>query len=358
MLRIIVTVILTGMLAGCANAAPQTMEPTSVVLIDPTPESTLSPSPAVELQQATPTSAASTQIQEYPVPAGTHPHDVAPAPDGSVWYTAQISGALGRLDPATGETRHIPLGSGSSPHGVIVGPDGAPWITDSGLNAIVRVDPQTEEVQVFSLPAGSGYANLNTAAFDPNGILWFTGQNGIYGRLDPSNGEMNVFDAPRGRGPYGITVTPDGTVYYASLAGSHVGRIDPQTGEATVLEPPTSNQGARRVWSDSQGRVWVSEWNSGQVAVYDPADDSWREWKLPGSNPQAYAVYVDDQDKVWLSDFGANALVRFDPTSETFTVFELPSSDAAVRQILGRPGEIWGAESGVDKLVVIRMGTQ
>jgi virginiamycin B lyase len=27
-----------------------------------------------------------------------------------------------------------------------------------------------------------------------------------------------------------------------------------------------------------------------------------------------------------------------------------------VRQILGRPGEIWGAESATDKLVVIRTG--
>jgi virginiamycin B lyase len=296
-------------------------------------------------------------IQEYPVPPGSHPHDVAPALDGTVWYTAQISGALGRLDPATGKTHHIPLGSGSAPHGVIVGPDGAPWITDSGLNAIVRVDPETEEVQVFPLPAESGYANLNTAVFDPQGKLWFTGQNGIYGRLDPSTGQIQVFGAPRGRGPYGITVTPDGTIYYASLAGNYVGRIDPQTGEATVLEPPTSRQGARRVWSDSQGRVWVSEWNSGQVAMYDPENDSWQEWKLPGDSPQAYAVYVDEQDQIWLSDFGSNAIVRFDPASETVTAFQLSSPGAAVRQILGRPGEIWGAESAVDKLVVIRTGT-
>ena len=297
-------------------------------------------------------------LQEYDVPAGTHPHDVAPAPDGTVWYTAQITGALGKLDPVTGETRHIPLGAGSSPHGVIVGPDGAPWITDSGLNAIVRVDSQTEEVQKFSLPAETGYTNLNTAAFDANGILWFTGQNGIYGRLDPSTSEMQVFEAPRGRGPYGITTTPDGSIYYASLAGSYVGRIDPRTGEAQVLEPPTAGQGARRVWSDSQGRIWVSEWNSGQVSVYDPASDSWQEWELPGSGPQAYAVYVDDQDIVWLSDFGANAMVRFDPLSEEFSVYELPSRNAAVRQILGRPGEIWGAESGVDKIIVIRTTPQ
>lgn len=293
-------------------------------------------------------------LQEYPVPAGTHPHDVAPAPDGSVWYTAQHTGELGRLDPTTGETHHIPLGAGSAPHGVIVGPDGAPWITDGGLNAIVRVDPQTEEVEVFPLPAGRSNANLNTASFDGQGILWFTGQNGIYGRLDPATSQMEVFDAPRGRGPYGITTTPAGEIFYVSLAGSHLAQLDLDTGQATILEPPTPGQGARRVWSDSSGRLWISEWNAGQVGLYDPASGDWQEWPLPGSNPQAYAVYVDDQDQVWLSDFGANALVRFDPTSETFEVFPLPSPGAAVRQILGRPGEIWGAESGTDKLVVIR----
>ncbi len=355
MLRLSATFIVIAILTGCTSRSTSptiTTMPTAVeqpaitepVSTSPNAVDTLQPSEYI--------------IQEFPVPAGSHAHDVAPAPDGTVWYTAQAVGELGRLDPITGETHHIPLGPGSMPHGVIVGPDGAPWITDGGLNAIVRVDPQTEQVEVFPLPADRGNANLNTAAFDKNGILWFTGQNGMYARFDPSTEEMKTFDAPRGRGPYGITATPDGSVYYASLAGSYVGRIDPQTGEATILEPPTSNQGARRVWSDSQGRVWVSEWNAGQVGVYNPADHSWKEWKLPGTNPQAYAVYVDEQDIVWLSDFGSNALLRFDPVSEMFTTFNLPSAAGQVRQILGRPGEVWGAESGADKIILIKTNSQ
>lgn len=297
------------------------------------------------------------EVLEFAVPRGTHPHDVAPAPDGTIWYTAQATGDLGRLDPETGETHHIPLGDRSAPHGVIVGPDDAAWITDGGLNAIVRVDHETEAVTVFPLPEDRPSVNLNTAAFDGNGILWFTGQGGVYGRLDPETGDMEVFSAPRGRGPYGITATPKGDIYYASLAGSHIARIDIETGEATIIEPPTPNQGARRVWSDSQGRIWVSEWNVGQVGVYDPADESWQEWKLPGANPKAYAVYVDANDLVWLSDFGANALVSFDPETETFTSYPLARANASVRQILGREGEVWGAESGVDQLVVIMTGS-
>lgn len=293
-------------------------------------------------------------LQEYSVPAGDHPHDVAPAVDGGVWYTAQHAGALGWLDPKTGNTRHIPLGEASSPHGVIVGPDGAPWVTDSGLNAIVRVDPETYQVRLFAAPEGTAYMNLNTATFDQRGILWFTGQAGYYGSLDPASGKIETFAAPRGRGPYGIATAPDGSVYYASLAGSYIARIDTKTGGAEVIAPPTKGQGARRVWADSKGNIWVSEWHAGQLAKYTPATQTWREWRLPGDNPRAYAVYVDEQDIVWLSDFGANAIVSFDPKSERFKVIELQSPGAGVRQILGRPGELWLPESAVDKLAVIR----
>ena len=76
----------------------------------------------------------------YGVTRGAHPHDVAasPVPGGPVYYTAQSTGKLGVLDPATGKFEEVALGARSAPHGVIVGPDGAAWITDGGQNAIVR----------------------------------------------------------------------------------------------------------------------------------------------------------------------------------------------------------------------------
>lgn len=310
--------------------------------------------PSVASVPLTTAAPAPPQVQEYPVPAGSRPHDVAVSADGAVWYTAQGSRELGRLDPATGEILEVSLGAGARPHGVIVGPDEGLWVTDGGLNAIVRVDPATHEVSRFPLPPARPDAGLNTAVFDPAGTLWFTGQNGVYGRVVPTTGQVEVFDAPGGRGPYGITVTPRGEVFYASLAGSHVASIDTTTGVATVVTPPTPGQGTRRVWADSTGRVWSSQWNAGQVAVYEPATGAWREWRLPGDGPQAYAVFVDDRDHVWLSDFAANALVRFDPATEQFTSVALPSSPGEVRQIHGRPGEVWGAESAADALVVVR----
>ena len=255
--------------------------------------------------------------------------------------------------PKTGKFEEIPLGPNSAPHGVIVGPDGAPWITDGGQNAIVRVDPKTHAVRVFPLGKDADFANLNTLTFDAKGRVWFTGQSGYYGRLVPETGDMKVWKSPRGRGPYGITTTPGGDVYYASLAGNHIARIDTESGAATVIEPPTKNQGARRVWSDSKGRIWVSYWNTGQVGMYDPVTRSWREWELPGNRPRAYSVWVDPADKVWLTEWTANAIVRFDPVKETFDVYPSDKNGANVRQMLGRAGEAWGAESGNARLVMV-----
>ncbi|MFZ5544389.1 MAG: virginiamycin B lyase family protein [Pseudomonadota bacterium] len=304
-----------------------------------------------------PAAATSLRLQSWPLgtPNRTGIHDVAPASDHGVWFTAQRSGHLGWFDPRTGRTELIALGTGSAPHGVIQGPDGAAWITDSGLNAIVRVDWPSRGQRVFRLPKSTPDANLNTCAFDGDGNLWFTGQAGVVGRVVVNTGQVEARPAPRGRGPYGICATPAGEVWWCSLAGSFIARIDPKTGESTVVEPPTPRQGARRVWSDSRGQIWVSEWNSGQLSLYDPAATRWRAWKLPGENaPRAYAVYVDERDKVWVSDFGNNAVLRFDPASERFDSVVFPREAANVRQILGRKGEVWLPESGTEHISVIR----
>jgi virginiamycin B lyase len=280
-------------------------------------------------------------------------HDVAPAPDGGVWFTAQASGHLGWFAPASGRTDLVPLGNGSSPHGVIQGPDKAAWITDSGQNAIVRVGWPDRRVRVFPLPPGT-FANLNTCAFDGDGTLWFTGQAGYVGKVAAKTGAVTVKQAPRGRGPYGICSTPAGDIWWCSLAGSFIAQLDRRTGESTIVEPPTPDQGARRIWSDSQGRLWVSEWNSGQLSMHDPKARSWRSWKLPGTNPHAYAVYVDERDIVWVSDWGANAALSFDPRSEKFQAYPFEREGANVRQILGRKGEVWLPESGTEHISVIR----
>src|SRR5438046_9590100 len=96
------------------------------------------------------------EMRTFPVLAGAGAHDVYPAPDGAVWFTAQSAGKLGRLDPRNGRSDLIALGPGAAPHGVIVGPDGAAWVTEGGQNRIAPSrsrDPRSQ-----ALPAAQGAA--------------------------------------------------------------------------------------------------------------------------------------------------------------------------------------------------------
>jgi virginiamycin B lyase len=298
--------------------------------------------------------ASAAQMTFYQLPPGSYPHDVAPGPDGSVWFSGQQQGFAGRFDPRTGQLEKIPLGPGAAPHGVIVGPDGNAWLTEGGQNAIARVDAVSRAVTLFRLPREFGGANLNTLVFDQKGMLWYTGQNGVHGRVDPASGKVAAWASPKGRGPYGITVTPSGQVWYASLAGDHIAHVNAETGEATVVDPPRKGVGPRRIWSDSKGMLWVSFWHGGAIGRYDPAGRIWTTYPMPQSKSGTYAVYVDDQDRVWATDWMANAIQRFDPKTESYTTFPSDRKGASVRQMLGRPGEAWGGESGTDRLVVIR----
>lgn len=75
---------------------------------------------------------------------------------------------------------------------------------------------------------------------------------------------------------------------------------------------------------------------------------------MPNSSAGTYSVYVDDKDRVWATDWPANAIQRFDPKTEKFESFPSDKAHARVRQMLGRPGEAWGGESGTDRIVVVR----
>lgn len=290
------------------------------------------------------------------LPEGSRPHDAAPGRPGEIWYTAQRQGALGIIDIASWTYRQVPLGPDSAPHGVVLGPDGMAWITDGGQNAIVRYDPSTEAIDVWKLPPETGYSNLNTGTFDADGVHWFTGQNGVYGKVDAS-GKVAVFKDPEGRGPYGIDDTPDGEIWYVSLAGSHLAKVNRADGSVTLFEPPHEDAGLRRVWADSRGDLWITGWNSGKLYRYRPASDAWTTFDLPGAAPKAYAVYVDERDDVWVTDFASNNTLVFDPEIESW-VATIPGSgpNAAVRQILGRGNEVYLPESGTNRLMLVTVG--
>ena len=111
------------------------------------------------------------------------PHDVAPAPDGTVWYSGQQRGFLGRFDPKTGKNEEIPLGPRR----------GAAWRhRRAGRRALGhRGRPERDRPRrsgdacrsSCSRCRGNSPTPISTPpTFDKKGMLWFTGQSGVHGR--------------------------------------------------------------------------------------------------------------------------------------------------------------------------------
>ena len=96
----------------------------------------------------------SAEMRFYQLPSGAYPHDVAPAPDGTVWISGQRQGFAGRFDPKTGQLDKIPLGPGAAPHGVIVGPDGNAWLTEAARTPSRASMPSHQSGQ--AVPAAEG----------------------------------------------------------------------------------------------------------------------------------------------------------------------------------------------------------
>ena len=249
----------------------------------------------------------------------------------------------------------LPLGRDSAPHGVIIGPDRAAWITDGGQNAIARVDPLTRAVKLFPLPKDFPDANLNTATFDRKGILWFTGQNGVYGRVDPATGKVEAWKAPKGVGPYGIATTPNGEVWYASLAGDHIAKIDTVSGDAHDGGAAQARRRPAPHLVGLQGHVVgeLLEHRRGRPLRSDRQD-------LESSGRCRTAATAAMRSMSTRTTRSGSATGPTTPSSvsirrrEKFESFPSNRRGAAVRQLLGRPGEVWGAESGTDRLVMVR----
>ena len=215
-----------------------------------------------------------------PCAAGRSPRASAPASTTSRPRPTAASGSR-RSAAATsaGSIRRaarvelVALGGGSSPHGVIQGPDKAAWLTDGGQNAIVRVGWPDRAVRVFPLPAG-------TPLREPQHRDLRRRRRPLVHRPERRRRQGRDQDAAASRSRT-RRAAPAPTASARRRAATSGGARSParsspaSTARAANRRSSSRrrrSQGARRVWSDSQGRIWVSEWLSGNVSMHDPAE--------------------------------------------------------------------------------------
>jgi virginiamycin B lyase len=299
-------------------------------------------------------------FQEWLVPTpGSRPHDPLATPDGMVWYSGQMANVLGRLDPHSGVIKEFRLPAGSGPHGLVADPKGNIWFTANFAGYIGRLDPTTGQVTRYPMPDPAA-RDPHTLAFDRQGVIWFTVQNGdMVGRLAPASGHIRLLRVPTPKAnPYGLAIDSKGTPFFDEFGAPKIGRIDPKALAIREYLLPHADSRPRRIAVTADDAVWYTDYGRGYLGRLDPETGATREWASPGGpESRPYAIAVLDS-AIWYveSNTRPNALVRFDPATARFQTWTIPAGGGVVRNMVTADGRLALAESGVNRIALVRIG--
>jgi virginiamycin B lyase len=277
-------------------------------------------------------------IKLWPVPTpGSRPHDPLAAKDGSIWYTGQLSGKLGRLDPKTGEIKEYPLKTPhTGPHGLAEDKDGSIWFTGNHMSLVGKLDPKTGAVTEYKMPDPKA-KDPHTIAIAPNGMVWFTAQQAnMVGRIDPKTGEVKLVTSPTPNSrPYGLVINSKGVPVFVEFGSNKIATVDPDTMAIKEYPLPNAASRPRRLALTPDDVVWYADFPRGYLGRLDLTTGSHKEWPSPsGPKSEPYGI-VFTKGALWYNESGAkpNTIVRFDPKTEQFQSLAIPGGGDIVRNM-------------------------
>jgi len=258
-------------------------------------------------------------IQEFPLPSDKNagPHGLVADKDGNIWFTANFAGYIGKLDPHTGKVTQykMPIEKADDPHTAAFDAHGILWFTVQGGNMVGRLDPKSGKIALKEVPTDAAlpygiqinsrgvpvFCELGThkmGSMDPqtmaikeyalpdevrprrlaiaaDDIVYFTDfRSGHLGTLNLVTGAVTLFDSPGGAesNPYGITITPEGMVWY-SESGVHPNTIiqfDPKTQTFARANIPSGGGVVRNMAATADGRVYIACSGVDKVGIVTP----------------------------------------------------------------------------------------
>jgi virginiamycin B lyase len=216
------------------------------------------------------------EVKEYKMPdaKAEDPHSLVFDADGILWFTVQVGNFSGRLDPRTGKVDLLKVPTPNShPYGIQINSQGIPFFCEFFTNKLASIDPKTLAIREYTLPEGARPRRL---AIDASDNVYFTDfEGGNLGRLDPKTGTVQTWPSPGGARsqPYGITITPDGMVWYSEsgVKPNTIVRFDPKTEAMARTNIPSGGGTVRNMAATPDGRVYIACSGVNRVGVVIPA---------------------------------------------------------------------------------------
>jgi streptogramin lyase len=280
-------------------------------------------------------------VTEYKVGRPTtEPHDVIVAKDGSVWYSDFGEMFISKFDPKTLKLTEYPVQKykPTAPEGQLsleYDVDGNLWFDTMYQGALGMLDPRTGETKFYPLPAkwNDDRVQLNFVGLrhDVDGKVWTksVGTQDIF-RLDLKTGDWDKFhptsSLPAGHySIYQVISDSKNNLWMAEFVDGHIGKIDAKTGAVTWYPLPTAHGRGRRMEIDDQDRILLTEYRGNAVALFDTRAEKWlAEYKLPTPYSGPYRAQTDKSGDIWVAGMQTDRAIRLDPKSGKAIEYLMP----------------------------------
>ena len=266
------------------------------------------------------------------------PAAVAVAPDGAVWFTIEMSDALGvhrhgRLERVSKGTQNLET------LGLDVDADGGVWFTDNPGRTVSRL---AADGSIRSFPLATPVVKLGRLAVASDNAVWFADVTmASVTRLKDGAFTRHV-SRSAGAAPWGVAVEPSGTVWATFPEVNRLARIAAD-GRVTEFDVPTRGSGLGDIAVDAAGAVWFLEQEANKVGRF--ADGRFTEFVVPTPSPALTALAVAPDGGVWFTELRAGRLGRV--RDGRVTEFRLPRPDARPFGIaVDRANNVWYTDLG------------
>jgi len=282
------------------------------------------------------------RLKEFPkheTYVGIHSFSESPV-DGHIFITPSAQQALLEFNPKTKEFTTHQMEEGYYPHTVRVDNQDRVWFTLAVSNQVAMYDRKNKVFKYYDLPNRSIKESLtvNGAGLILKLIGW-----GVPLHLLPIDEKSTGLPLP-----YGIDITPDGTVWFARLHTDAIGKIDPNTDKVTLYDTPF--KGPRRLRSDRDGNLWIAAFPESQIVKFNPKTETFTHYDLPTEpigSETPYSLNVDrERHRVWVNGTASDSLISFDIGSEQWAVYPMPRRVTFTRDVeIAKDGSIFTTNS-------------
>jgi len=302
------------------------------------------------------------RLKNYPgvgTYVGLHSLDESPT-DGHLFLTGSDSSRLVEFAPENGEFTLYDLPDGFYPHTVRIDQKDRVWFTMAVSNQVAMFDRKTKTFKFYDLPART--LKEKATIFALPAILKLANWGVPIHRMPIDNKSDGL---PL---PYGIDISPDGTVWFTRLHSDELGRVEPDKDKVTLFKTPFKSP--RRLRTDADGNVWITVFAEGRLAKFDPKTETFEMFDLPTEPKGSETPYSLNVDRkrgiVWVNGTASDTMMSYVIKTGQWRIYPLPRRRTFTRDVVvAEDGSIytsngsfpaWHIEDGQPTVIHVKPG--